>query len=221
MMKIVTFKVFPNFLLFFYFLFSSFNSHSQKIGIFEGNSDIGNIDRKGSVQFDEKKQEYIIEGSGENMWFDKDEFHYLWKHIEGDFILRARIEFIGEGVDAHRKIGWIVRKSLEPNSPHVNACTHGDGLTSLQFRNIQGGDTEEIKSKIITPEILQLERRGNIYIMSAANFENKDFETVLTENDLGNKVYVGLYVCSHNIEVSEKAKFRDVQIIIPGNTKYK
>ena len=214
-------KVFYSVLLLFCFVFSSFNSHAQTIGIFEGNLDIGNIDRKGSVQYDEKKQEYVIEASGENMWFDKDEFHYLWKHLEGDFILRAKVEFIGEGVDGHRKMGWIIRESFEPNSPHVNACTHGDGLTSIQFRKNQGDNTEEIQSKIIMPEILQLERRGNIYIMSAANFDNKDFETVLTEMDLGKKVYVGLYVCSHNKEVSEKAIFRDVQIIIPGNTKYK
>ncbi len=214
-------KVFYSFILLFCFVFSSSNSHAQTIGIFEGNLDIGNIDRKGSVQYDEKKQEYVIEASGENMWFDKDEFHYLWKHMEGDFILRAQVEFIGEGVDGHRKMGWIIRESLEPNSPHVNACIHGDGLTSLQFRKYQGDNTEEIQSKIIMPEILQLERRENIYIMSVANFDNKDFETVLTEMDLGKKVYVGLYVCSHNKEVSEKAIFRDVQIIIPGNTKYK
>ena len=65
--------------------------------------------------------------------------------MKGDFILYTRAEFLGSWVNYHRKVGWMVRKSLDGNSPHVNAVEHGDGLTSLQFRRTAGAQTEEQK----------------------------------------------------------------------------
>ena len=41
------------------------------------------------------------------MWTTRDEFHFAFNKIKGDFIVRARIEFVGTGVDPHRKLGWI------------------------------------------------------------------------------------------------------------------
>ena len=89
-----------------------------------------------------------MEGSGKNIWFDRDEFHFLYKKIKGDFILTAHVEFIGKGVDPHRKIGWMARNSLDTSSAHVSAVIHGDGLTSLQYRKTAYGETEEIRSAI-------------------------------------------------------------------------
>ena len=31
------------------------------------------------------------------MWFGRDEFHFAWKKVRGDFILQARVEFLGQG----------------------------------------------------------------------------------------------------------------------------
>lgn len=190
-------------------------SKDSKLGEFENNNDIGNVARPGACQYRSESQEYIIEGSGTNMWFDQDECHFLWRHLKGDFILRARVRFVGEGVEPHRKIGWMIRNSLEGNSAHVNACVHGDGLTSLQFRRMKAGQTEEIKSKATAPDIIQLERRGDTYIMSTAKFGELFVKEKLSDFQLNDEIYVGLYVCSHNPKVSEKAIFRNVRIIIP------
>src|SRR4030042_240330 len=87
------------------------NAQDSALGIFEGHRDIGKVTLPGSADFDAEIQEYHMEGSGKNTWFDRDEFHYLYKKIKGDFILTANIEFIGQGVDPHRKIGWMARNS--------------------------------------------------------------------------------------------------------------
>jgi len=188
-------------------------AQNTSLGIFEGHCDIGNIENKGSVIFNPDNQEYIIEGSGYNMWFDHDEFHFLWKRLKGDFILKAHAEFAGNGVELHRKIGWIIRNNLSSGSPYVSAVVHGDGLTSLQFRRTRGADTEEVKSEDQAPDIIQLERSGNIFIMSTSH-NGHPFISVRIDNlNLNDKVYVGLFVCSHNPEVTEKAIFRDVSII--------
>ncbi len=185
------------------------------LGLFENHSDIGKVEHQGSVYYDQEGQEYLIEGSGENMWFGEDQFHYLWKSIQGDFILRAKVKFIGKGKNPHRKIGWMVRNSLHTDAAHVNAAFHGDGLLSLQFRKGKGADTEEIISRDSFPEIIQLERRGSRFIMGTAKAGEALNKVELNSIDLKNEVFVGLYVCSHDPEILEKAIFSNVRIIKP------
>ncbi len=203
------------------FVFSLFlnMTTAQKIGVFDNSQDIGNVKHQGSSVYNPDDQSYTITGSGTNMWGPQDEFQYLWKSIQGDFILRAHIEFVGEGVDPHRKIGWVVRNNFHPDSPHVNASIHGDGLTSLQFRRTKGGETEQMESTDTAPDVVQLERIGNKYIMSTAKF-GKPFTSVEVEMDLKNEVFVGLGVCSHNPDVIEKAIFKNVRIIKPVNPDF-
>ncbi|HEY9433723.1 MAG TPA: biopolymer transporter TolR, partial [Blastocatellia bacterium] len=88
-------------------------AQEKPIGQFESHEDVGNPAKPGSVVYDAAKQTYAITGSGVNMWAGRDEFHYVWMRMKGNFILRARVEFLGKGVDPHRKIGWIARHSLE------------------------------------------------------------------------------------------------------------
>ena len=188
---------------------------NNKLGIFENQSNVGNPAIHGSVNYNDDTQEYILKGSGINMWADNDQFQYIYKSIQGDFILRAHIKFIGEGVDPHRKIGWIIRNSLHGNAPHVNATVHGDGLTSLQYRSTIGGETEEVVSGDKAPDVVQLERRGDTYFMSTAKFGEPFTTVLLDEIHLKNEVFVGLYVCAHNKDVIEEAIFSNVRIIKP------
>lgn len=191
-------------------------NYTNNLGFFENSTDIGDPVQAGSVFYNAQDQEYTLNGSGINMWAESDQFQYLFKSIQGDFILRAHIKFVGDGVDPHRKIGWIVRENLNGNSPHVNACIHGDGLTSLQYRKQTEGITEEVSSTDKAPDIVQLERRNNVYYMSTAKF-GQPFTTVKLEGvNLNNEVFVGLYICSHNPEVMETAKFTNVRIIKPA-----
>lgn len=188
----------------------------QSVGIFEGHGDIGKDVKPGSSVYNAQAQEYELSGSGYNIWFDHDEFHFLWKKIEGDFILYTRAQFVGEGVDPHRKVGWMVRTDLEGNSSHINAVVHGDGLTSLQYRKTAGSDTEEIISTLTHADVIQLERKGNTYTMRVAKFGQPFVTEQVADLNLGDEVYVGLFIGSHNKEVVEKGIFSDVRITVPA-----
>ena len=194
-------------------------AQNTSLGIFDNQSEVGNVKIQGSTVYNPQNQQYTITGSGNNIWFNHDGFHFVWKKMKGDFILTTRAAFIGKGVEMHRKFGWMVRTSLDSDSKHINAVEHGDGLTSLQFRRTVGGNTEEIKSKLTSVDIIQLERKGNTYTMSVA----RNGETFVTEKvdslDLGDDVYVGLFVCSHNNMVAEKAVFNNVRIVVPANSE--
>lgn len=187
----------------------------QRIGIFDQSTDIGNCKIPGSATYSEEEQTYRISGSGTNMWFGSDEFHYLWTTLQGDFILRAEMNFEGDGVELHRKMGWIVKNNLDPNSKHVNATVHGDGLTSLQYRMEKGANTHEMTLPVKRADVVQLERRDGKYIMSAGLYGQELTSVQLDSVALDNEVYVGLYVCSHNPDVLETAVFRNVRIIKP------
>lgn len=187
---------------------------SESVGIFDGHSDVGSNVKPGSATYIPATGQYVISGAGYNIWADHDEFQYVYKKMTGDFILFARADFLGPWVNYHRKIGWMVRKSLDGNSPHVNAVVHGDGLTSLQFRPSAGAQTQEHRLTLTHANILQLERHGNQYIIRAAIY-GQPFETDTATVDLGDDVYVGLFVGSHNSDVLETGVFSNVSITVP------
>lgn len=184
------------------------------LGIFDAQTEVGNA-KKGNCKYDLQTQEYTITGSGTNIWATHDEFHFLYKKMSGDFILTTNAAFIGKGVETHRKWGWMVRQSLDSSSPHVNAVVHGDGLTSLQFRRSAGATTEEQKSTVTYADVVRLERKGNRYYMSVAK-NGELFTMDSLDLDLGDDVYVGLFVCSHNNAVAETAVFHNVRITKPA-----
>ena len=195
-------------------------SQQKSLGIFAGTTDVGGPSKSGAVSYNEATQQYTIEGAGANMWLGRDEFHFVWQRLKGSFILTTRAQFVGKGVEEHRKMGWTVRSSLDPDSPHVTAVVHGDGLTSLQFRRTKGAITEEVRSSLKTADIIQLERKGNGFVMSVARFGDPFVTEQIADLALGEEVHAGLFVCSHNEDVIEKAIFRDVRITLPASDSF-
>ena len=104
------------------------------LGYFEGSGDVGRPAIAGSTSYDADAQTYTVIGSGTNMWAARDEFQFAWRRMKGDFLVRTHARFLGAGTDPHRKLGWIVRSSLDADATYADAAIHGDGLASLQFR---------------------------------------------------------------------------------------
>jgi hypothetical protein len=197
-------------------MFHAAVSRAQPVGIFADHTDIGDPQLAGDVVYEEERQEYTLAGAGYNVWFDHDEFHFAWVRLAGDFTVRSRVEFEGSGVDPHRKIGWMIRSDLDSNAAHVSAVVHGDGLTSLQYRDRAGGQTSEIRLPISGADVVQLTRRGAEFVMSAARFGELLTSESVSGLDPGDEVYVGIFICSHNEETVERAVFRNVRIIRPA-----
>jgi Tol biopolymer transport system component len=186
------------------------------LGDFVAHGDVGSPKLGGSASYNAVSGDYHLSAAGLNMWAKRDEFHFVWKRLRGDFILQARVEFLGAGTDHHRKMGFIVRGSLDDDSPYADVAVHGDGLTSLQFRRTKGGDTEEVSSGVSGPDLIQLERKGNRYTMSVAHFGEPFTTSEVADLPLGDEVYAGLFLCSHNPDVVEHAVFHDLRITRPA-----
>ena len=187
------------------------------LGDFAHFADVGAVETPGTVHYAPASGTYTISASGTNMWYTTDEFSMLYREMAGDFLLTAEVAFVGEGVDPHRKIGWIIRESLDPEAAYVDAAIHGDGLTSLQYRPALGDSTYQVVADSTLPAVVRLERVGGVYSMSVA-IPGEPFSTVTLDEPvaLGDDVLVGLYVCAHNPEVVETATFRNVRITVPA-----
>lgn len=186
------------------------------LGLFHGHGDVGSPKLAGSSFYNGVTQEYTLTAAGSNMWGERDEHQFAWRKMSGDFILHTRITFQGDGVDPHRKAGLIIRKSLDDNAPYLDGAIHGDGLVSMQFRRTPGAETEEIESPVKGADVVQLERRSGTYILSVARFGDTFTSTEVSDVDLGDEVYVGLFVCAHNADVLERATFTNVRITRPA-----
>ncbi len=188
----------------------------SEFAVFEEHSDVGSPGRPGLCTYDAVQQCFRLEGSGANVWGQQDAFQYVWKPMHGNCIVTARAQFIGVGVEPHRKLGCMLRAGLDANAAHVSACVHGDGLTALQFRRAAGVETEELRLDISAPDVIQLERAGNTIIMSVAHFGEPFVSQQLEGLELGDEIYVGLFVCSHNDALSEQALFENVRVVVPA-----
>ena len=107
----------------------------------------------------------------------------------------------------------MVRQSLDPGSPMVDVAVHGDGLTSLQFREAQGGPTKEIQSMTAKPERVRLDKIGDDVYLSVAGAgetlhpSGASFHLHFTE-----PFYVGLAVSAHDNAAFETAGFSRVEV---------
>jgi Tol biopolymer transport system component len=192
---------------------SAAEGSNSTIGIFEGRTDVGGPRRAGSAQSDAARRSYTVTGGGANMWFTNDAFHFVWKKVSGDVALMADIAFDGLGGDPHRKACLMVRQSLDADSAYADAALHGDGLTSLQYREAKGATTREIQSSVTGPRRLRLDKRGKYVWMSLAREGEAlrpaggSFRLVLQD-----PFYVGLAVCAHNDSALETAVFSNVAL---------
>src|SRR5690606_8649965 len=195
------------------------------VGIFKHSKDIGNPKNKGSATYDEVTQTYTLTGSGYNIWFERDEFHYVYNKMGGNFIITANFQFIGKGTDPHRKIGLMIRESDDEKAASINATLHGDGLTVLQWRELRGAYMRDPEDEIFSPKsnytILQLERAGEEIIMRAAH-PGEPLQVIGSHKMTAfrDSVLVGLFISSHNPDVVEQALAWNVRIDRPVADDY-
>jgi Tol biopolymer transport system component len=212
----------------FLFLFSlqtALLAQPQTAGVFDYQSDVGNPQKRGSVQYDAGSQTYTLKGAGYNIWFNRDEFQYAYKKIKGDFILTANFEFVGKGSNLHRKIGWMVRAAADAEAIHMSAVSHGDGLTVLQWRPLRGAYMRDPQDELFFSkrsfEVIQLERSGNRFIMRVAHpGEPLQILGVKEMPEMPDSTLAGLFICSHDTDVVEEARVWNVRIDKPVAEDY-
>jgi TolB protein len=186
---------------------------TSSLGVFTNEGSVGQTPAGVKAQYDAAKGEYRITGGGANMWGAADAFYFVWKKVSGDVSLTADIQWVGTSAAEHRKAVLIVRQSLDPGSPYSDAVSHGNGLTSLQFRGAAGEQTYQIVAAEDGPSRLRIVKKGSRFTM----YFGKPGEELKTSGPvefvtLQEPFYVGLGVCSHVATTLETAIFSNVKL---------
>lgn len=188
-------------------------AETNDLGVFTNEGSVGQTPPGCKAHYDASKGEYTITGGGANMWAATDAFYFVWKKVSGDIALSADIAWVGTSAAEHRKAVLIIRQSLDPRSSYADAVSHGNGLTSLQFRGTANEQTYQVVAAEDGPSRLRLVRKGNGFLMySGKPGEELKASGPVEYISLTDPVYVGLGVCSHVATTVETAIFSNVKL---------
>ena len=180
---------------------------NTKIGIFAGQSDVGGALVPGSSRFNPATGEYSIVSAGYNVWYQRDEFRFIWQKMSGNLSLAADIRFPDTAGYGDRKGFVIIRQSLNDDSKEAMVALHGAGLLHLAWRAAPGEMMKEVR-------INERENLPDLYTgkITRIGIEKKEDSIALyvsvnggAMQQLGQKIklhfdgpfYVGLGFCSH------------------------
>jgi len=177
------------------------------IGIFQGQSDIGGALIPGNATYDASTKQYTINSAGYNIWYQRDEFRFLWKKMSGDFSIAADGTFpVPKVPEYDRKIVLIARQDLEDDSKEVMTGEHATGMTHLALRAEKHTMIGDIQYRIggtllpreARPQRIGLEKHGDSFaIFISVNGEPMhQFGPPITLH-LDAPFYVGIGFCSH------------------------
>ena len=131
---------------------------------------------------------------------------------------------LGQGVEPHLKIGWMVRAGDGDDAAHMTATVHGDGMVVLQWRRMRGAYMRDPQDQIFTKkkatEIVQLERLGKVFIMRVAHPGEPLQEIGRTDAiEMPDESLAGIFICSHNPDVMEEGLAWNVRMekTVPDN----
>jgi hypothetical protein len=188
-------------------------AQTNDLGIFTNQGSVSQTPPGSIAHYDPAKGEYRITGGGANVWGTSDAFYFVWKKASGDMTLSADVQWVGTSTAEHRKALLMIRQSLEPGSAYADAVSHGNGLTSLQFRGAANEQTYQVFTQVDGPVRLRIERKESRFTMYAGK-PNEELKVIGPIEYVGLKdpVYVGLGVCSHVATTLETAVFSNVKI---------
>ena len=200
-----------------------------RIGLFEGQSDVGGAVLPGAASFDDAAGRYSIISAGYNIWYGRDEFRFLWRKLKGgDLSLAATIAFPDAGGYGDRKAVLIVRQTLEDDSPELLAGLHGAGSIQLARRPEAGARIRDMEYVIgsrgdlpggaspddlvaAKPTRLGLEKQGDDFqlYVSVAGEPLHPFGPPMHLH-LDGPFYAGIGFCSHIPDKTDRADLSDV-----------
>ena len=189
------------------------------IGIFDGQSDIGAALVPGSGTYDAAAKQYTVRSAGYNIWYQRDEFRYLWKEISGDISLAADVTFPDAEGYGDRKAVLVIRQSLDDDSEEAMIGEHGVGMIHLAWRSDRGAQMKDMTYRFggvlngVHAKRIGIEKHADsIAIFVSFTGEPMHQLGPPVTLHLDGPFYVGIGFCSHLPATPDTAVFSNVAL---------
>lgn len=200
--------------------FSDYNFTNPDLGIFIGHQDIGFV-RNTQTPLSEatpgkvgrKENDWVVVGSGWDMWKSSSAFHFLYLKTEGDFrmsIEKVYIEGYGDNPSYHTwaKVGVLACQDLTPGAAHayglIRGGNQGDNATfqglEMQWREQPDGSCDENDACISWEKhnaTIILVRKGDVFYTYWVDQTGKENLFEKHTIKMTGSIYVGVAVVSH------------------------
>ena len=175
------------------------------LGLFEGQSDIGGPLLPGSASYEAKPKQYTLNSASYNIWYNRDEFRYLWKKMSGDVSLAADVTFPNPKGYDDRKAVLVIRQDLDDDAKEVMTALHGAGLVHLALRPEKNANIKEacrvqgsVPAAGAAPIRLGIEKHGDTFALFVSLHGEPMHQIGTTATlHLDGPFYVGIGFCSH------------------------
>ncbi|WNJ19750.1 polysaccharide lyase family 8 super-sandwich domain-containing protein [Pontibacter sp. G13] len=182
--------------------------------------DIGNVQVPGSAC--DSLGIYKMTASGNDIWFNEDEFHFMYQQMSGNVEIVAQVLSVG-GSEPWAKGGVMIRENLSAGSSNAMMYISHSGRWSFQRRVGQLSNTFSTKSDegaVATPHWVKLVRNGN-EISAYHSPDGSTWEWVGTEYiAMTTDVYVGMAATSHVSTTLNEAVFTNVTVGEPTDNNF-
>ena len=178
-----------------------------QIGEFENSTSIQTKVLDNRARYNETDQTYKIDLFKNDAISDQ----FIWRSIQGDFILRAEVLFSNSS-RSPISAGWLICNTISDESSKVLAEINKIGQASLTTGELEV--SQDIRISDATASVIQLERKGEQIIMSVGKFgqELQEMESTIV---LKNEIFAGLYASAEELQSRQSVSFRNVRITIP------
>jgi len=206
----------------------------------DSNRDVGTVDVAGSVSAsggdggtdaDAPAPTTTMEGGGYDVWNARDEFHYYYTELDGDFDVTVRVDSLTD-TDDWARAGLMVRQTLNDDAEHAMIRKTPGHDTSLQWRSDDGVDAQsttsggtaeaEVSGGTVQASWQRLVRSGDT-IEAYGSTDGSDWTLIADispgEIDFAGSAYVGLAVCSHDRGTLTTAQFSNLSGLSPDSNR--
>ncbi len=158
-----------------------------------------------------------VRGSGSDIFFGTDEFHFVHRQLDGNGEIIARVNSLNN-TNNFAKAGVMMRNSLDGNSNHAYMAMSPEGgigepAQYFQWRSAASPNSgSTTAAPLAFGSLVRIVRLGNTFTGSVSTDNGITWTEVGSQNiTMGTTIYVGLATTSHNNTVITEATYQDLQ----------
>lgn len=176
------------------------------------NTDVGDVAIPGSARFDPDADQWNVTGCGKDVWGDTNQFHFVYGTATAPARIQGRVDGL-DGIHPYSKAGFVIRGGVDASAPFGYVGTTKDHGSEVTWRFAADAMTgsDQFEERPIAFEWYRVDYADG-EVTCYLSEDGSEWHAVDQRSiDLGEEVYLGMLVSSHDPEKACEARFRNVQ----------